>query len=440
MIRKKQLILMVVVMVLAVVLCAGCCDQNSGCVSDKKTSKDGSSEKTRSYTITRIKGLPEWDKIPELEVDNVLWTKDAGVRAYGQLCYDDDVLYVHLRAKEKNIRAKYKKPGSDVYEDSCLEFFFMPEGGDRYFNFEINPNGCMNDQVGRDRTDRLSLYREDQERYFDIRSDRTKDGWEVFYRIPVGFIQEFYPDFRFEGGLKANIYKCGDKTKDKHYLSWNPMSCSNPDFHRTQDFGNMKFGRDVKKMTAYSPDYKVLVNKKVKIGPDFIKTVKLETIESRSGGDIEVETNALRAFCKLRDDLQKNDNITIGIDSAYRSIERQKELMKEFTDEYGADYAKKTVAEPGTSEHHTGLAIDLVPKVDGKWLIENEDMMKQPEIFKVIHKKLPKYGFILRYPKGKEKITGYDYEPWHLRYLDDPELAEQITNKGITYEEYMEGE
>jgi LAS superfamily LD-carboxypeptidase LdcB len=345
---------------------------------------------------------------------------------------------VHLGAKEKDIRAENEKPLSAVNEDSCLELFFMPEGGDRYLNFEVNPNGCMHYQVGRDRTDRLSLYREDEKRFFDIKTDRTKDGWEVFYRIPVGFIDEFYPGYRFGGLMKANVYKCGDKTKHKHYLSWNPVTCSNPDFHRPEDFGIMRFGTDVSEMKAYAPDYKVLVNKKVKIDPEFIKTVKLETINNTSGEEIQVETMALRAFCKLRDDLKKKKNITIGIDSAYRSVERQQELMKEFTEQYGAEYAKKTVAEPGTSEHHTGLAIELVPKVDGKWLIENEDMMKQKEVFKEIHKALPEYGFILRYPKGKEKTTGYDYEPWHLRYIGDIEAAKEISCKGITFEEYLE--
>ena len=198
--------------------------------------------KTRNYTITKISGLPEWDKIPKLEVDNILWLEDVGVRAYGQFCYDDEDLYIHLRAKEKDIRAVNTKPLSPVNEDSCLEFFFMPEGGDRYINFEINPNGCMHYQIGRVREVRLSLNRVDEKDFFDVKADRTKDGWELFYRIPVKFIREFYPGYRFTGAIKANVYKCGDKTDHKHYLSWNPMTCSKPNFHRPEDFGTMLFG------------------------------------------------------------------------------------------------------------------------------------------------------------------------------------------------------
>ena len=63
--------------------------------------------------------------------------------------------------------------------------------------------------------------------------------------------------------------------------------------------------------------------------------------------------------------------------------------------------------------------------------------MKQKEIFKVIHKKLPEYGFVLRYPKDKEKITGYSYEPWHLRYVGDKKIAEKISNEGLSFEDYF---
>ena len=110
--------------------------------------------------------------------------------------------------------------------------------------------------------------------------------------------------------------------------------------------------------------------------------------------------------------------------------------MAEFIETYGEEYARKTVAEPGTSEHHTGLVIDIVPKVNGEWVVENDDMLKEMEFFDVIHKTMPVYGFILRYPSGKEDITGYSYEPWHLRYVGK-EVAEEIYDRQITLEEYV---
>jgi D-alanyl-D-alanine carboxypeptidase len=79
---------------------------------------------------------------------------------------------------------------------------------------------------------------------------------------------------------------------------------------------------------------------------------------------------------------------------------------------------------PGTSEHHTGQAIDLIIQKDGKWINENDDLLKEVETFNKIHKVLKHFGFILRYPKGKEKITGYPYEPWHIRYIGESKAME----------------
>lgn len=68
----------------------------------------------------------------------------------------------------------------------------------------------------------------------------------------------------------------------------------------------------------------------------------------------------------------------------------------------------------------------------------NEDLVQYPEVWAKIHAKLADYGFILRYLEGKEEITGYSYEPWHIRYIDDVALAKDITARGITLEEYLE--
>ena len=64
-------------------------------------------------------------------------------------------------------------------------------------------------------------------------------------------------------------------------------------------------------------------------------------------------------------------------------------------------------------------------------------MIAEKEIFAKVHEKLPKYGFILRYLEGKDDKTGYSYEPWHFRYINDPALAKEIMDKGITLEEYL---
>ena len=193
------------------------------------------------YTAAMIQGDPDWESLASMPVDRVLWTEDAGVRARGQLCHDRQNLYIHMSVAEEAIRAEYTAPGSPVHEDSCLEFFFLPAGGDRYFNFEVNPNGCLHAQLGTGRNGRTELAGEDAKAFFDIRTGRTEDGWELFYRIPLAFLRRFLPDCAFRGELRANFFKCGDRTPRPHYLSWAHVASETPDFHRPQDFGLLRF-------------------------------------------------------------------------------------------------------------------------------------------------------------------------------------------------------
>lgn len=118
--------------------------------------------------------------------------------------------------------------------------------------------------------------------------------------------------------------------------------------------------------------------------------------------------------------------------SGYRSYARQEEIYQTRLAEVGADHVNAYIALPGTSEHQSGLALDLsCPDVgfdlvddfaftkEGLWLKQNASL----------------YGFILRYPKNKTKITGYAWEPWHIRYVTKP-LALYLSLTGLTLEEY----
>ena len=185
-----------------------------------------------------------------------------------------------------------------------------------------------------------------------------------------------------------------------------------------------------------SIDYMALVNKTHKLPDDWEKNLKTVHMTNSVGDDVEVEAKAYDAYLKLKAELEK-EGVTVDLDSARRSVAEQQRIMDDFTKQYGADYAAKTVAKPGFSEHHTGLALDLYLIIDGKDVVENEDMIKYPEIWSKIHAKLADYGFILRYLDGSEHITGYGYEPWHIRYLDNADAAKEITSKSITFEEYL---
>lgn len=202
---------------------------------------DAASPADETYVVRRVTAPPDWDSVPVIPVDRVLWTEDTGIRAQGQLCCDGENLYVRLSASEKEIRADYTEPLSPVYEDSCLEFFFQLDGSKNYFNFEINPNGCLCIQYGPSKTDRIDIVRKDAAVYFDIRTDRIAGGWEVSYRIPLSFIELFDPGARFAGEWRANLYKCGNKTVNRHYLSWTKIDLDTPNFHCPQFFGTIIF-------------------------------------------------------------------------------------------------------------------------------------------------------------------------------------------------------
>ena len=117
-------------------------------------------------------------------------------------------------------------------------------------------------------------------------------------------------------------------------------------------------------------------------------------------------------------------------DSGYRTIERQERLLKYYYDRDG-DKAFTYVAHPRASEHHTGLAIDIALIVNG---VYTDDITGQEQEIKDLITNCYKYGFILRYPKGKEEITGYTYEPWHYRFVG-LDLAKKIHESGMTLEE-----
>lgn len=149
-----------------------------------------------------------------------------------------------------------------------------------------------------------------------------------------------------------------------------------------------------------------------------------------------IDADALNAFTEMRS-AAAADNVSIYLMYAFRSYSQQSYRYSNMVRYYGEEAASIYCAEAGCSEHQTGLAFDVNTSNDrasdelasqfvetdaGAWLIEN----------------CYKYGFIIRYPEGKEAVTGYAYAPWHIRYVGT-DLAEQLYNDGdwITLEEYF---
>ena len=184
-------------------------------------------------------------------------------------------------------------------------------------------------------------------------------------------------------------------------------------------------------------NYLILVNKQNKLPDDYESIVNLINVTNSFGNrTFEIEGKTYENFAKLREDLLKSNGIQIELDSVYRSVSEQQRVWDEFIIKYGEEYTKKYVAVPGYSEHHTGLAVDICLVINGIIIDDNDEMIAQKEIFKVIHSKLVNYGFILRYLEGKESITGYSYEPWHFRYVGEKD-AKEIQSKGLVLEEYL---
>lgn len=129
----------------------------------------------------------------------------------------------------------------------------------------------------------------------------------------------------------------------------------------------------------------------------------------------------------------KKNKLDIWVSSAYRSFQRQKQIFNQNVAAVGLEKTLMVSARPGRSEHQTGLAIDFTTKSVGFSLEENFANTKEGKWLKA---NAHKYGFILRYPKGQEKVTGYKYEPWHFRYVGK-DIANEIHRKNWTYEVYI---
>jgi D-alanyl-D-alanine carboxypeptidase len=182
--------------------------------------------------------------------------------------------------------------------------------------------------------------------------------------------------------------------------------------------------------------YDILVNKENPLDKDYVPSNLVNT-NTRAKTHLAKDFNVMLvdvvfdAFNEMRKEAKKF-GYDIDIDSGYRSYKYQGEVLKKFIEEVGEERARMTVAEPGKSEHQTGLALDFCLFING---VYTDDITDEQEETKWIHANCHKYGFIVRYPKGKEDITGYSYEPWHLRYVGN-KLAKVIYENNLTLEEY----
>jgi D-alanyl-D-alanine carboxypeptidase len=185
-----------------------------------------------------------------------------------------------------------------------------------------------------------------------------------------------------------------------------------------------------------NPELLVLVNKENELDPDYDPELR-----SICSGRLEASERMYEDLSDLLD-TAREEGQALWIASAYRSRERQQELIDEDVwalEQKGEDYENaleetyRATMPAGHSEHETGLALDIL--CSGNTHMDESQADEPGNQWLMQH--CQEYGFILRYPADKVDVTGIDYEPWHFRYVGK-EAAQFITEHGLTLEEFME--
>lgn len=185
----------------------------------------------------------------------------------------------------------------------------------------------------------------------------------------------------------------------------------------------------------YDPHIYRLVNKDHALGEGYVPSdlVTVDVAVVNSEGSNQLRQIASQALTNLFEAAENNGHILYA-DSGFRSYETQEVLYNGYVERSGQAEADRYSAQPGKSEHQTGLTMDVTADSVGRQLVQS---FGETDEGIWVRENAHRYGFIVRYPEGKEEITKYMYEPWHLRFLGIA-LATEIYESGLTYEEYLE--
>lgn len=145
-----------------------------------------------------------------------------------------------------------------------------------------------------------------------------------------------------------------------------------------------------------------------------------------------LSNEVIEAFNEMKKDAEQ-EGIILNIRSGFRDTDTQEALFNSYVQKDGIEKANRYSAKPGHSEHETGLTIDITDEYNNRSI---GDWFNETKQAKWLYENAYKYGFILRYPKGKEDITGYKYESWHYRYIGT-EHSKNFAMNDLTLEEYL---
>ena len=182
------------------------------------------------------------------------------------------------------------------------------------------------------------------------------------------------------------------------------------------------------KETDMDKEFAILVNKYTYLPENYTPDDIVEMSNWYAYPNNSIRQEVYDAFKEMSAAAQE-DEYTLIVNSSYRTSDEQKEIYEDYEDSRGKEYADTYAARPDFSEHQTGLSLDVFSPG------ANMSNFADTETFKWLSENCYKYGFILRYPEGKEEITGYNYEAWHYRYVGK-DLAKKVYDSGLTYDEY----
>lgn len=196
----------------------------------------------QTYRIAHVCGTAasiHWESVEKAWIAHRPWPEfDRGFPAFSQIILCRNTLVVKMTAEEPDPCAVFTADNSPVHQDSCLEFFVQPVADCKtYFNFELNPNGCMKAAMGSCRQGRTFLSPpEGYRKFFRVRTMYDPSHWSVCFEIPMELF--FGGAAGYPKVMHGNFYKCRGGTS-KHYACWNAVDTDAPDFHRPEFFGTL---------------------------------------------------------------------------------------------------------------------------------------------------------------------------------------------------------
>ena len=259
-------------------------------------------------------------------------------------------------------------------------------------------------------------YTLDEAKSFEKLTDKTKD-----YILDINYNKDIVKFISEKYFIEKNLKKYLKYENEDNYSYSEIVALINTNAYKP-------WYSDTKN-TDISKGNLMIVNKTYYLNETYTNT-EMSSISNRySYGTNQMVTNeTFNAFLNMFNDAKKED-LTLIVNSSFRSYEEQTDIYNKYKNYKGEEYADSIAARPGHSEHQTGMAIDI------QTYGSSAETFEDTEEFKWLSENAYKYGFILRYPKDKEYITGYAYESWHYRYVGE-EVAKYIQENNITFDEY----